>query len=132
MRNVCRMKPGLRSLLPATDALERAAAAAARDPLAVDESRRRLLPLRRADAERGSDLELTLRTYYECGASVSQTAQALFLHRNSVRYRLDRVRALLGADIDDPQVSAVLLVAFAIDAARRALTDESHAAQRAQ
>jgi len=114
------------------DALERAAAAAARDPLAVEECRRRLLPLRRADAERGSDLELTLRTYYECGASVSQTAQALFLHRNSVRYRLDRVRALLGADIDDPQASAALLVAFAIDAARRALTDENHAAQRAQ
>ena len=125
------MKPG-RSLLPPEDALERVAAAAARDPLAVDECRRRLLPLRRADMERSSDLELTLRTYYECGASVSQTAQALFLHRNSVRYRLDRVRILLGVDIDDPQVSAALLLAFAIDAAWRALAEQNHAAQRAQ
>ena len=131
MSNVCRMKPG-RSLLPPEDGLERAAAAAARDPVAVAECRRRLLPLRRADAERGGDLERTLRTYYECGASVSQTAQALFLHRNSVRYRLDRVRALLGADIDDPQVSAALLVACAIDSATHALEEQKYAAKRAQ
>jgi DNA-binding PucR family transcriptional regulator len=112
--------------------LQQAAAAASLDPQAVDACRRLLLPLRRADIERRGDLERTVRAYYECGASVSTTAQTLFLHRNSVRYRLDRVRALLGADIDDPQISATLLIAFAVDAAARSSEDEHGAAQRAQ
>lgn len=124
------MEP-LRRLQHPEDVLERAAAAAARDPLAAEECRRALLALKRADAERGSDLERTLLTYYACGASVSATAQALFLHRNSVRYRLDRVRTLLGADIDHPQVSAMLLLAFAVYS-ERSREDETVAAERAQ
>jgi DNA-binding PucR family transcriptional regulator len=111
------------------EVLERAAAAAARDPDVVDACRRLLLALRRADADRGSDFEKTLRAYYACGASVSGTADALFLHRNSVRYRLDRVRALLGADIDHPAVSATLIAAFSID---RAATEALNEAQRTQ
>ncbi|MBV8172643.1 MAG: helix-turn-helix domain-containing protein [Candidatus Eremiobacteraeota bacterium] len=113
------------------DVLATAAGAAAADPAALDACRRLLAGLRRADAERGSDLERTLRTYYTCGASVSAAAEALFLHRNSVRYRLDRVRALLGAELEHPLISAALLAAFAIDDASRktAIDDE---AQRAQ
>jgi DNA-binding PucR family transcriptional regulator len=80
----------------------------------ADTCRRLLLPLARADADRNSRLGDTLRSYYACGGSVSKTAEALFLHRNSVRYRLDRVRALLGADIDHPEIAAVLLAAFAV------------------
>ena len=90
-----------------------------------------LAALRRADAERGSDLERTLRTYYERGASVSATANALFLHRNSVRYRLDRVRASLGCDIDEPAVAASLILAFAVDDAATSKGNRD-AAQRAQ
>jgi DNA-binding PucR family transcriptional regulator len=107
-------------------------AAAARDAEALAACRRLLLPLRRNDADRGSRLEATLRAYYACGASVSQTAHVLFLHRNSVRYRLDRVRSLLGADIDHPEVSATLLIALAVDASTVRIEEEEHAAQRAQ
>ena len=101
------------------------------DSNSADTCRRLLLPLERADADRNSRLSDTLRTYYACGGSVSKTAEALFLHRNSVRYRLDRVRALLGADIDHPEISAVLLAAFAVSAARAA-TEVRDEAQRAQ
>lgn len=122
---------GLRRLHSPTDVLKRAATAAAADPAALDACRQLLIGLRRADAERGSDLEKTLRTYYECGASVSATAEALFLHRNSVRYRLDRVRALVGGELEHPRTSAAFIVAFAIDDAGSTQTigDE---AQRAQ
>jgi DNA-binding PucR family transcriptional regulator len=91
-----------------------ASIAARTDEAARDVCRRLLLPLERADAQRGSRLSDTLRTYYACGALVAKTAEVLFLHRNSVRYRLDRVRALLGADIDHPEVAAALLTAFAV------------------
>lgn len=100
------------------------------DSASADACRRILLPLDRADADRNSRLRDTLRAYYACGASVSKTAEALFLHRNSVRYRLDRVRALLGADIDHPEIAAALLVAFALSASDRESTRDE--AQRAQ
>jgi DNA-binding PucR family transcriptional regulator len=96
----------------ANDALRAVAVSA--DAAAVGICRRLLLPLVRADEERSSRLVDTLRAYYACGASVAKTAENLFLHRNSVRYRLDRVRALLGADIDHPEVAAALLAAFAV------------------
>jgi DNA-binding PucR family transcriptional regulator len=106
------------------------AVAASVDAAAAGVCRRLLLPLVRADEERSSRLVDTLRAYYACGASVAKTAETLFLHRNSVRYRLDRVRALLGADIDHPEVAAALLAAFAV--AETALSNrERREAQRA-
>ena len=101
------------------------------DSGSADTCRRLLLPLERADADRNSRLSDTLRTYYACGGSVSKTAEALFLHRNSVRYRLDRVRALLGADIDHPEIVAVLLAEFAVSAAHEVIEarDETQRAQ---
>lgn len=68
--------------------------------------------LEREDAERGSGLVATLRAYYATGARVDKTAEALFLHRNSVRYRLDRIRLLTGLDIDRPDVIAAMMVAL--------------------
>lgn len=129
---VRRAVAALRRLGEPQDTFAAMAAGTARDEAALAACRRLLLPLRRADAEHGSRLEATLRAYYACGASVSLTAQTLFLHRNSVRYRLDRVRALLGADIDHPEVSATLLMALAVDAAAARHEDDGHAAQRAQ
>ena len=112
----------------ANDALR--AVAASVDAAAAGVCRRLLLPLVRADEERSSRLVDTLRAYYACGASVAKTAETLFLHRNSVRYRLDRVRALLGADIDHPEVAAALLAAFAV--AETSLSKrENREAQRA-
>lgn len=127
-----RAMAALRRLGEPQDAFAATAMSAARDGAALAACRRLLLPLRRTDAEHGSRLEATLRAYYACGASISLTAQTLFLHRNSVRYRLDRVRALLGVDIDHPEVSATLLTALAVDAAAAQCEDEEHAAQRAQ
>lgn len=101
---------------------------AAADPSAAEFARLLLLPLEREDSERGSNLAETLRAYYACGARVDKTADAIFLHRNSVRYRLDRVRSLLGLDIDRPHVIAALAVALscrdhgANDAAEHAST----------
>lgn len=117
-----------RSGFAANDALRAVAASA--DSAAAGVCSRLLLPLIRADEERSSRLLDTLRAYYACGASVAKTAEKLFLHRNSVRYRLDRVRALLGADIDHPEVAAALLAAFAV--AETALPNrESREAKRA-
>ncbi|MBC5825650.1 MAG: helix-turn-helix domain-containing protein [Candidatus Eremiobacteraeota bacterium] len=90
------------------------AASAPADGPVAETCWRLLAPVFRADEDRGTNLVATLRTYYACGASVVRTAQALFLHRNSVRYRLDRVRCLLRCDIDRPHAATALIVALAV------------------
>ena len=65
-------------------------------------------PLVRYDRERGSDLVRTLRVYFACGANASEAADALFLHRNSMLYRLSRIEKLTGADLKNPNVGLIL------------------------
>lgn len=55
-------------------------------------------PLEAHDHEQGADLVSTLRVYLASGANVSEAANRLFLHRNSVAYRLERIGELTGLD----------------------------------
>ena len=64
------------------------------------------------DAVRAVPLIQTLRAYLEAGGNKSTAAKALHVERKSLYHRLDRIRSLLGRDIDDPEVSARLFVAL--------------------
>ena len=55
-------------------------------------------PLRRHDRERNSDLVRTLEVFFASGSNASETADRMLLHRNSIPYRLERVRQLTGLD----------------------------------
>ena len=66
------------------------------------------------DAKTGSELEGTLRAYVEHGGSIADTSDALFLHRNSVLYRIQRIEELSHIDLRDRHTRQVLLVAFTI------------------
>lgn len=65
-------------------------------------------PLVRYDRERGSDLVRTLRVYFACGTNASEAADKLFLHRNSMLYRLARIEKLTGADLKNPEAGLIL------------------------
>ena len=65
-------------------------------------------PLIEHDRSRGSDLVKTLRTYFAAGANASEAADRLFLHRNSMTYRLERVSKLTGLDLREPGVALAL------------------------
>ncbi|MGI8910738.1 MAG: PucR family transcriptional regulator [Rubrobacteraceae bacterium] len=65
-------------------------------------------PLIEYDRERSSDLVRTLRVYFACGANTSSAADRLFLHRNSMLYRLERIRELTGLDLRDHRVALAL------------------------
>lgn len=54
--------------------------------------------LLRYDAETGSELVATLRSWLSADYSVSQTARRLYVHPNTVKYRLKRIRELIGGD----------------------------------
>ncbi len=75
---------------------------------------RLLAPIREYDERTQSDLASTLRTFIALGGNLQSTAEALFLHRNSVSYRLQRVEALTGVDPRDRQARLALTAAFAI------------------
>jgi DNA-binding PucR family transcriptional regulator len=65
-------------------------------------------PLRKHDAKHNSDLMRTLEVFFACGANASETADRLLLHRNSVPYRLERVRELTGLDSRDHRARLVM------------------------
>jgi DNA-binding PucR family transcriptional regulator len=65
-------------------------------------------PLVEHDRERRSDLVRTLRTYFASGANASEAADRMFLHRNSMLYRLERIQKLTGLDLKDPDASLAL------------------------
>ena len=65
-------------------------------------------------AEHSNDLMLTLRRYLENGGSLEATSKALFVHANTVRYRLKRIQDLLGEDVTLARVAYVMQVALSI------------------
>jgi DNA-binding PucR family transcriptional regulator len=65
-------------------------------------------PLVEHDRERRSDLVRTLRAYFAAGANASEAADRMFLHRNSLLYRLQRIQKLTGLDLKDPGASLAL------------------------
>ncbi|HEU5315350.1 MAG TPA: helix-turn-helix domain-containing protein [Chloroflexota bacterium] len=58
-----------------------------------------------------SEILPTLEIYAGCG-SVAETARQLATHRNTVRHRIARAEALLGARLDDPDLLLRLGVAL--------------------
>ena len=56
-------------------------------------------PLVAYDAQYETDLVQTLETFLDCDGNVAGTAQKLYTHRHTVRYRLERVRDLSGLDV---------------------------------
>lgn len=84
------------------------------DPSRSAYYRQLLAPLRQYDIEHHGDLVKTLAAYLRHGGNATQAANALFLHRNSLRYRLARIQASLGMDPDDPDVRLALSIALLI------------------
>ncbi len=62
-------------------------------------------------AERG-DLIDVLDAWYRCGGSATAVAETMHCHRNTVRYRLRKIRDLTGRDTTDPRQSAELYLAL--------------------
>lgn len=64
---------------------------------------RKLGRLQQYDRSHGSDLLKTLFYYLENRGSLVDTANYLFIHRNSVKYRLERIRDMTDFDLNDPR-----------------------------
>jgi DNA-binding PucR family transcriptional regulator len=78
------------------------------DDSALEPFRALISPLQEHDRTRRSDLVRTLRTYFAAGTNASEAADRLFLHRNSMLYRLERIQKLTGLDLKDDRVALAL------------------------
>ncbi len=58
----------------------------------------------------------TLSVYLESHCQLSETAKRLFIHRNTVIYRLEKCEELLGRNLKDPEQTLSLRLAFRIKA----------------
>lgn len=75
-----------------------------------------LRPLLRYDEEHETELVHTLAVYLREHGNATRAAQALFVHRNTLAYRLERITEVLGANIDDPETRLALHLALKLHA----------------
>lgn len=73
-----------------------------------------LAPLEAYDKEWEAELVPTLKVYIEQGANLNSAAKELFVHRHTMRYRLEQIAELLNVDIDSTEVLLNLQIAFLI------------------
>lgn len=64
------------------------------------------------DESHSSNLVQTIDAYFDHHGNISQTAETLFIHRNTLLYRLDRIQELTGQDLDNPNDRLALQLAL--------------------
>jgi purine catabolism regulatory family protein/PucR-like helix-turn-helix protein len=75
--------------------------------------RARLLdPLLAYDSEHGTELVRTLEVFLACSGSWTKAADTMFVHVNSLRYRIRRIEELTGRDLGSLEDQAALLLAL--------------------
>ncbi|MEN6478010.1 MAG: helix-turn-helix domain-containing protein [Anaerolineales bacterium] len=64
------------------------------------------------DIDHGTELVHTLQVLFDGNMNVSQTARALFVHRNTLSYRLQRITEISGYDLNDAETRLALQLAL--------------------
>jgi sugar diacid utilization regulator len=74
-----------------------------------------LTPLRLYDEKHQTELERTLKTYFQEGQNVKTAAAALNVHRHTVFYRLRQIAEICARSLESPHDQLTLRLAVAID-----------------
>ena len=64
--------------------------------------------------DNGSALLETATAYLDCGSALEATGRVLFVHPNTVRYRLRRIEDLVDLDLTHPRDAWVVQMALAL------------------
>jgi DNA-binding PucR family transcriptional regulator len=67
-----------------------------------------------ADKMQAGELCATLEAYLECNCNANATAEKLYIHRNTMRYRLEKIKGILNNNLNDLSTCLELKLAFAI------------------
>ena len=52
------------------------------------------------DKSGNTELTKTLNTYLECSGNGTETAEKLFIHRNTLHYRIEKIEQITGYDLN--------------------------------
>jgi len=63
-----------------------------------------LQPLIKQDEQHGTELIATLEAYLRNDKKICKTAKELFVHRNTIRYRIKKISDILGIDMSDGEM----------------------------
>ena len=79
-----------------------------------DLSDKPLAPIIEYDRDHNGEYLATLESYLRCGGSIKEMSEEMFVHRNTILYRMANIKKLLGCSLDDPQDRLVYMVACMI------------------
>ena len=71
-----------------------------------------LFRLEEANAQYSFSLVDTLRTYLDCNCNLIRTAERLFLHKNTLLYRLNHIKSIIRCDLNDADERLLLMLSF--------------------
>jgi purine catabolism regulator len=71
-------------------------------------------PLLEYDMRQHADLIKTLEAFFACHGNLSQTAEMLIVHRNTLLYRMNRINEIAQIDLDRPEIRLALHLAITI------------------
>lgn len=74
-----------------------------------------LAVLREYDQQKGTQLYETLKAYTMCGFNQNIASEQLFLHRNTMNYRRQKIEDLTGLNFENPDTRFLLQYSFLID-----------------
>ncbi len=66
------------------------------------------------DLRQNADLIRTLEAFFNCHGNLSQTAESLIVHRNTLLYRMNRINDIAGIDLNRPETRLALHLALTI------------------
>jgi DNA-binding PucR family transcriptional regulator len=64
--------------------------------------------------QNGNQLTETLRLYLNSNGSINHVSEALGCHRNTINYRIKKIKELLQVDLDSTQIRFQLQLALSI------------------
>ena len=67
------------------------------------------------DQENNTELYHTLDVFLSCGCNIKLATEKLFIHRNSLSYRIKRISELSQIDLDDCNTRFLLEMSYRID-----------------
>ena len=76
-----------------------------------DLSDKPLAPLLEYDREHNGEYIATLESYLNCGGSIKAMSEELYIHRNTILYRMANIKRLLGCSLETPEERLVYTVA---------------------
>ena len=65
-----------------------------------------------ASAQYAFSLSETLKVYLDCNCNLIRTAERLYLHKNTLLYRLNHIKSILRCDLNDADERLLLMLSF--------------------